>query len=206
MVYPYFFYGKGVYTKEGAYLLPDDYAQGWQLIDGIYYYKEGNQFVRNQSKKINGDWYLFDAHGNMVTGFSSPEVIGYDTYTYDDAKFYYGADGKRVNYTGWQVIDGNWYYFNSKSETVDGWNIINGTKYYFGKTNHFMYTGYKVISGDLYYFNASGACQGLDNAFTGWHQQDGDWYYIQKGHVTTGTIAVDGRLYGFDSNGVWIAD
>ncbi len=206
VLYPYFYYGKGVYTKEGAYLSPDGYAQGWQLIDGIYYYKEGNQFIRNQSKKIKGDWYLFDAHGNMVTGFSSPEIIGYDTYTYDDAKFYYGADGKRVNYTGWQVIDGNWYYFNSKSEAVDGWNIINGTKYYFGKTNHFMYTGYKVISGDLYYFNGSGACQGLDNAFTGWHQQDGDWYYIQKGHVTTGTIAVDGRLYGFDSNGVWIAD
>ena len=206
VLYPYFYYGKGVYTKEGAYLSPDGYAQGWQLIDGIYYYKEGNQFIRNQSKKIKGDWYLFDAHGNMVTGFSSPEVIGYDTYTYDDAKFYYGADGKRVNYIGWQVIDGNWYYFNSKSETVDGWNIINGAKYYFGKTNHFMYTGYKVISGELYYFNASGACQGVDNTFTGWHQQDGDWYYIQKGHVTTGTIAVDGRLYGFDSNGVWIAD
>ena len=206
VLYPYFYYGKGVYTKEGAYLSPDGYAQGWQLIDGIYYYKEENQFIRNQSKKIKGDWYLFDAHGNMVTGFSSPEIIGYDTYTYDDAKFYYGADGKRVNYIGWQKIDGNWYYFNSKSEAVDGWNIINGTKYYFGKTNHFMYTGYKVISGELYYFNASGACQGVDNTFTGWHQQDGDWYYIQKGHVTTGTIAVDGRLYGFDSNGVWIAD
>ena len=206
VLYPYFYYGKGVYTKEGAYLSPDGYAQGWQLIDGIYYYKEGNQFIRNQSKKIKGDWYLFDAHGNMVTGFSSPEIIGYDTYTYDDAKFYYGADGKRVNYIGWQKIDGNWYYFNSKSEAVDGWNIINGTKYYFGKTNHFMYTGYKVISGELYYFNASGACQGVDNTVTGWHQQDGDWYYIQKGHVTTGTIAVDGRLYGFDSNGVWIAD
>ena len=90
---------------------------------------------------------------------------------YDDAKFYYGADGKRVNYIGWQKIDGNWYYFNSKSEAVDGWNIINGAKYYFGKTNHFMYTGYKVISGELYYFNASGACQGVDNTFTGWHQQ-----------------------------------
>ena len=206
VVYPYFFYGKGVYTKEGAYLSPDGYAQGWQLIDGIYYYKEGNQFIRNQSKKIKGDWYLFDAHGNMVTGFSSPEIIGYDTYTYDDAKFYYGADGKRVNYTGWQKIDGNWYYFNSKSEAVDGWNIINGTKYYFGKTNHFMYTGYNVISGDLYYFNASGACQGVDNTFTGWHQQDGKWYYIKNGQVTTGTIYVNGTLYEFDTNGVWIDD
>ena len=104
------------------------------------------------------------------------------------------------------MIDGNWYYFNSKSETVDGWNIINGAKYYFGKTNHFMYTGYKVISGELYYFNASGACQGVDNTFTGWHQQDGDWYYIRKGHAATGTISVDGSLYEFDANGVWICD
>ena len=206
VLYPYFYYGKGVYTKEGAYLSPDGYAQGWQLIDGIYYYKEGNQFIRNQSKKIKGDWYLFDAHGNMVTGFSSPEIIGYDTYTYDDAKFYYGADGKRVNYIGWQLIDGNWYYFNSKSETVDGWNIINGAKYYFGKTNHFMYTGYKVISGELYYFNASGACQGVDNTFTGWHQQDGKWYYIKNGQAATGTIYVNGTLYEFDANGVWICD
>lgn len=206
VLYPYFYYGKGILTREGAYLSPDGYAQGWQLIDGIYYYKEGNQFIRNQSKKIKGDWYLFDAYGNMVTGFSSPEVIGYDTYTYDDAKFYYGADGKRVNYIGWQVIDGNWYYFNSKSETVDGWNIINGTKYYFGKTNHFMYTGYKVISGQLYYFDGSGASHGIDNTFTGWHQQDGDWYYIRKGHAATGTISVDGSLYEFDANGVWICD
>ena len=197
---------KGVYTKEGEYLLQDNYAQGWLLIGGIYYYKQGSHFISNQTAKINGDWYLFDVHGNMVTGFSKPETIGRNSYTYDDAKYYYGADGKRVNYIGWQEIDGKWYYFNSNSEALDGWNIINGAKYYFGKTNHFMYTGYKVISGELYYFNASGACQGVDNTFTGWHQQDGDWYYIQKGHVTTGTIAVDGRLYGFDSNGVWIAD
>ena len=196
----------GVYTKDRAYLSPNGYAQGWALIDGIYYYKEGNQFVKNQVKKINGEWYLFDVHGSMVTGFSSPETFGYDTYTYDGGKFYYGADGKRVYYTGWQVIDGNWYYFNSKSEAVDGWNIINGAKYYFGKTNHFMYTGYKVISGELYYFNASGACQGVDNTFTGWHQQDGKWYYIKNGQAATGTIYVNGTLYEFDANGVWICN
>ena len=196
----------GVYTKDRAYLSPNGYAQGWALIDGIYYYKEGNQFVKNQVKKINGEWYLFDVHGSMVTGFSSPETFGYDTYTYDGGKFYYGADGKRVYYTGWQVIDGNWYYFNSKSEAVDGWKIINGVKYYFGKTNHFMYTGYKVISGELYYFDGSGASHGIDNTFTGWHQQDGDWYYIRKGHAATGTISVDGSLYEFDANGVWICN
>lgn len=40
----------------------------------------------------------------MVTGFSKPETIGRNSYTYDDAKYYYGADGKRVNYIGWQEL------------------------------------------------------------------------------------------------------
>ncbi len=72
------------------------------------------------------------------------------------------------------MIDGNWYYINSKSETVDGWNIINGANNYFGKTNHFMYTGYKVISGELYYFNASALAMGVDNTSQVGNQQDGD--------------------------------
>lgn len=59
----------GVYGVDGAYLSADGYSQGWSLIDGTYYYKEGENFVFNQAKKINGDWYLFDVHGRMVTGF-----------------------------------------------------------------------------------------------------------------------------------------
>ena len=61
----------GVYGVDGAYLSAEGYPQGWSLIDGTYYYKEGENFVFNQAKKINGDWYLFDVHGRMVTGFST---------------------------------------------------------------------------------------------------------------------------------------
>ena len=200
----------GVYAEDGARILAINYPQGWSCIDGNWYYKNKYNFVYNQTMKINGDWYCFDIHGKMITGFSKPQTIIYDLgrtteYTYDNAKFYYGADGRRVYYTGWQVIDGNWYYFNANSEAVDGWQMIGGVKYYFGKTDHFMYTGYKVIDGDLYYFDASGASQGISESVTGWHQQDGDWYYIRNGHVVTGTSVIDGILYKFDDTGIWIS-
>lgn len=48
--------------------------------------------------------------------------------------------------------------------------------------------------------------QGVDNTFTGWHQQDGKWYYIKNGQAATGTIYVNGTLYEFDANGVWICN
>ena len=200
----------GVYAEDGARILATNYPQGWSCIDGNWYYKNKYNFVYNQTMKINGDWYCFDIHGKMITGFSKPQTTifapGRTTeYTYDNAKFYYGADGKRIYYTGWQVIDGNWYYFNANSEAVDGWQMIGGVKYYFGKTDHFMYTGYKVIDGDLYYFDANGASQGISESVTGWHQQDGDWYYIRNGHVVTGTSVIDGTLYKFDDTGIWIS-
>ena len=204
----------GIYTKEGAYISPKDYAQGWVLIDGSYYYKEGEDFIIDQAREINGDWYLFDAHGKMVTGFSTQEfdMNRWSLYEYDGGKFYYGPDGRRCHYIGWQVIDGKWCYFNLNSEAVTGWQIINGVKYYFGPgdqssdDDHFMYTGYRVINGSLYYFDANGACQGVDRTFTGWHQEDGDWYYIKNGKAVTGKTVIGGTLYRFDSEGVWISD
>lgn len=123
-------------------------------------------------------------------------------------------------YTGWQVIDQKWYYFDEYSRAATGWQTINGVKYYFGATtkltgyygdvdfignpDHFMYTGYWVIGGEFYYFDASGACQGIDRNYTGWHLDDsGNWYYIRNGHAVTGTTVIDGVLYEFDGYGVW---
>ena len=207
---------KGAFTEDGQYFSPDGYAQGWVFVDGNYYYKEGEDFVSNQSKKINGDWYLFDLQGKMVTGFSTPEI----TSEYDDNYYYYGNDGRRQFYTGWQLINGKWYYFDESSRAAKGWKTINGVKYYFetitkatdeynneyfvGNSDHFMYTGYGIIDGEFYYFDANGACQGIDTSYTGWHLDDsGKWYYIRNGHAVTGTTVIDGVLYEFDGYGVW---
>ena len=202
----------GVYETDGAYLSADGYPQGWSLINGTYYYKEGENFVFNQAKKINGDWYLFDVHGRMVTGFSSSDfdIRGWKHYTYDEGNFYYGADGRRCSYVGWQVIDGKWYYFDTASKAASGWKIINGVRYYFGAgygTNkHAMVTGYRVINATLYYFDANGACQGVCGPRNGWYQAGENWYYMRKGHVVTGSIIINGIKYEFDDYGVWISE
>ena len=199
----------GVYREDGAYISSEGYAQGWALIDGSYYYKEGENFVVNQTKKINGDWYLFDAHGKMVTGFSTYEYdsSAWVSYYYDWGKFYYGQDGRRCYYVGWQVIDGKWYYFDTASESATGWQIINGARYYFDTESRAMVTGYHVINKKLYYFDANGVCQGVSGPQDGWYQADGKWYYIRGGRaLTSERTVINNAWYEFDENGVWVTE
>ena len=152
----------GVYGVDGAYLSADGYSQGWSLIDGTYYYKEGENFVFNQAKKINGDWYLFDVHGRMVTGFSTSDfdIRGWKKYYYDDGNFYYGADGRRCSYVGWQVIDGNWYYFDANGVCQGvcgpqtGWYQAGEDWYYM--RGGCVVTGSNTIDGNQYYFDSNG--------------------------------------------------
>lgn len=197
---------RGVYAEDGAYMSAEKYSAGWHLINGRYYYKEGDNFINNKTKKINGNWYLFDTHGRMVTGFSTAEAAsdGMDTYWYDDGKFYYGEDGKRCSYIGWKKIDGKWYYFNSVSEAVSGWQNINGYKYYFDWSNRSMYTGYRVINGKLYLFDSNGKNKKITESKDSWYKIDGKWYYIKGGYVVTGKAVINDVEYNFDEYGVWI--
>ena len=195
-----------VFNENGVYIPADNYAQGWNLIDGYYYYKEGESFLRGTIKQINGDWYAFNTRGRMITGFTHTER---DTYNYelnvyyeDCGRYYYGSDGRRCYYTGWQMLDGNWYYFNNYSEAASGWKMINGMKYYFDTEDHYMYTGYHAINGELYYFNADGSCWGKCGPQSGWYQAEGKWYFMKGGYVTTGSAYINGITYQFDDDGV----
>ena len=195
-----------VFNENGVYIPADNYAQGWNLIDGYYYYKEGESFLRGTIKQINGDWYAFNTRGRMITGFTHTER---DTYNYelnvyyeDCGRYYYGSDGRRCYYTGWQMLDGNWYYFNNYSEAVSGWKMINGVQYCFDADDHYMYTGYHAINGELYYFNADGSCWGKCGPQSGWYQAEGKWYFMKGGYVTTGSAYINGITYQFDDDGV----
>lgn len=195
-----------VFNEKGVYIPAANYAQGWNLIDGYYYYKEGESFLCGTIKQINGDWYAFNTRGRMITGFTHKEYNGifYDAgCRYEDSgKYYYGSDGRRCYYTGWQMLEGNWYYFNNYSEAASGWKMINGVKYYFDTEDHYMYTGYHAINGELYYFNADGSCWGKCGPQSGWYQAEGKWYFMKGGYVTTGSVYINGITYQFDKDGV----
>ena len=192
-----------LFDDDGAYIPAEDYPQGWSMIGENWYYKDGENFVTGTVKQINGDWYVFNFHGKMITGFANAESYSFGgKQYYDGGAYYYGSDGRRCYYTGWQMLEGNWYYFNNYSEAASGWKMINGMKYYFDTEDHYMYTGYHAINGELYYFNADGSCWGKCGPQSGWYQAEGKWYFMKGGYVTTGSAYINGITYQFDDDGV----
>lgn len=98
----------------------------WVLNDRGWWYDLGNGlWPSNQWSCLyyNGryDWYYFDQEGYMVTGW----------YTDAEGKSYYfhpTADGRRgYMYTGWNLIDGAWYYFSTESGEKCGMLLKNTT-------------------------------------------------------------------------------
>ncbi len=52
-----------------------------------------------------------------------------------------------------------WYYFNNKGYIVTGWQKLDGTWYYLNPSNGIMMTGWQAINGKWYYMNGSGEMQ-----------------------------------------------
>ena len=106
-------------------------------------------------------------------------------------------DSKAVNKikSGWQEIEGNWYYFNSDGNMKTGWEEINGYWYYFGD-NGVMQTGWQEIGGIWYYFRPDG------NMKVGWEEINGYWYYFNSnGIMQTGWQEIGGVWYYFRPDG-----
>ncbi|MDH5093367.1 MAG: M14 family zinc carboxypeptidase [Clostridium perfringens] len=97
--------------------------------------------------------------------------------------------------SGWQEIEGNWYYFNSNGNMKTGWEEINGYWYYFNNDG-IMQTGWQEIGGKWYYFRPDG------NMRVGWEQINGYWYYFgSDGSMQTGWQEVGGTWYYFRPDG-----
>ena len=118
--------------------------------------------------------------------------------------------------SGWQEIEGNWYYFNSNGNMKTGWEEINGYWYYFNNDG-IMQTGWQDIGGKWYYFRPDGNMRvgweqingywyyfGSDGSMqTGWQEVGGIWYYFRPdGNMKTGWEEINGYWYYFNGDGV----
>ncbi|EOU1610518.1 cell wall-binding protein [Clostridium perfringens] len=118
--------------------------------------------------------------------------------------------------SGWQQIEGNWYYFNSNGNMKTGWEEINGYWYYFNNDG-IMQTGWQEIGGKWYYFRPDGNMRvgweqingywyyfGSDGSMqTGWQEVGGIWYYFRPdGNMKTGWEEINGYWYYFNNDGV----
>ena len=105
----------------------------------------------------------------------------------------YSSGGK--NLTGWQKLDGVWYYFNASGIMQTGWQKIDGVWYYMNASGA-MQTGWKRIDGKWYLFNGSGAMK------TGWALSGGNWYFLGGGgDMKTGWVQTGGKWYYMDQDG-----
>ena len=231
----YFFKSNGALNGKGWiqvgkkwYYLRDDgsVATGW-LKDGKnwFYLDDGT------SVKPSGVTY---SYGEMVTGsFNVPATLADGTpnsqpglhsfkangvwigagdqlhkstagsWANNSGWHYYDADG--VALTGWQYIDGKWYYLDPTSTPAGtmktGFFQDNTGTWFYADGNGVMQKGWQQIDGTWYFFDGNGA------RVTGWYQAgNGKWYYLNPaaggGMVANASMEIDGEYWSFNGDGV----
>lgn len=185
-------------------------ASGWLKIGGKWYYfrpdgERWEQYAMMSKEWLYSDgcWYYFNKSGAMATN----QWVR-DTGSNGSVRWFYQL-GSGKGASGWQKIDGNWYYFDPYSLCVmlTGLQKIDG-KWYFFRDSGAMLTGWKKIpfgdeNGDTWdewmYFTSSGA------AAEGWKKIDGVWYYFvpewDDVMITDGPWKIDGKWYFFRDSG-----
>ena len=107
--------------NNGAYL-----RNGWYLIDGRYYYFDGNGYMSSSWVRGKGSWYYLGNDGAMQTGWVK-----------SDGRWYYlGNDGAMQ--TGWVKIGGRWYYLGSDGAMYSGIRTIDGNSYEFSESGEWI--------------------------------------------------------------------
>lgn len=144
-------------------------VSGKQNIAGVNYYfnenEEKNLFKNGLVQAQNGEWYYAEPSGVLAT--STYKTVGGKTY-------YFNANSVLENTTiqveagktGWQSINGSWYYFNEDSSMHTGWLNYSGRRYYL-YPDGMMATGWVFTNGHYQYLDNYGIQQ------FGWQRVNG---------------------------------
>lgn len=80
----------------------------------------------------------------------------------------------------WELIEGNWKFYDESHNEVRGWiNTENGS-YYIDPENGMMVTGWKNIEGKWYYFNSVPSNPKFGEMLRGWQYIDGEYHYLDS--------------------------
>ena len=164
-------YGEWIYAdpKNNGQL-----AEGWQVIDGYWYYFDAAWMYFSGVYEIEG----------VLSEFASNGVwMGYVT-------------GKNA----WYECNGLWYYLDENGEIVkDEKRVIYGNTYYFDYWGTMWQDAIFWFDGELVRVNSSGAEIALG---TGWiYLDNGEWYYILSDGTPANELTKIGEEYfyfGYD--------
>ena len=163
------------------------------MVTGLYTvptYCDGqpNDQPGPHSFKANGVWLGAGDQGHKST------AGGWSGDQYKD------TDG--VVLSGWQYIDGKWYYLNPANDNKRAKGVFQDdtAAWFFTDGNGALQLGWQNIGGTWYYFNKTTGAR-----VTGWLQDGGKWYYLNTttgGMVSNTTLEIDGEYWAFNSDGV----
>ncbi len=116
-------------------------------IAGRWVYIAGPRYASDRS---DASWFRFGDSGYMLTGWYLDNT---------DNAWYYLAETKDANegkmVTGWNFINGYWYYFENSGKMMTGWQWIDGKRYYLDEADGHMYSD--TVTPDGMTVDASGA-------------------------------------------------
>ena len=203
---------KGVIsTDDGRYVTDSNgaiqFGKGWKYCNFEWYYAKNNGTLYTLSFVTdNGKTYYFNSNGAMVNS---------DVLKIDDKYYCFDTNGVLQQtiepFTGWKLIDNQWYYSD------------DGNMEYCGKVgNNYVLYGKMAINCVIdgkYYYDYNGEIQKgwiqynsswlYADPVTGelvkdkWVNVDGNWYYFSHIYMMQCNSFVDGAYNKFDSNGVW---
>lgn len=143
-------YGPGSFTGQQKQIVGNQ-EMGWHVDNRGRYYNTGNgNYLANMWALIDGKYYRFDANGYAY-------VYAWFKDNQNNSWYYLGANGEM--YTGWQNVNGIWYYLNPQRGTNYGVMLSNTVAQINGKYYAFNQDG-SMISNAWYngrYYGADGA-------------------------------------------------
>lgn len=193
-------------------------ANCWAQIDGQWYHFDASGWMQTGWLWVNGAWYYLGPSGAMQTGwlndggawyYLDPEAGGAmatGVKTVQGAAYFF--DGSGAMAAGWCVDGGVWRYAAPSGALVSGWNVVNGSWYWFDGETYAMREGW-LNDGGSWYWLADG---GDGRMATGWQRIGGSWYWLSDfGAMATGWCQIDGVYYFFNGSGAmerdcWVGD
>ena len=181
--------GETYYFNEEA-----EKVSGKQSIAGVNYYfnenDEKNLFKNGLVQAKNGEWYYAEPSGELAT--STYKTVNGNSVLESTAV--QAEAGK----TGWQSINGNWYYFNEDGSMHTGWLNYSGRNYYLRPSGE-MATGWVYTNNHYQYLDTFGIQQ------YGWQYVYGYWYFLDyHGDMQVGWLEHAGKTYYLNASGAMV--
>lgn len=201
---------------------------GWVLANNTWYWAGQSGALESGWHYVGGSWYWMDQESKaMATGlldfngtkyYMMPSGAMATGWAYDQTEicWYYATNSSSDGHllTGWQWIDGAWYWMDSTTAKMQtGWLSVGGKTYHLSNSGSMDSSCWiddsdgsssllgsdgaltaKIVDDKVTMYNGSDGSKPAD----GLTQIGGAWFYIVDGTIQHGAIDIDGTTHLFD--------